>query len=126
MKIGPVDGGSQSEEVRRQREPVSVRNEAEKRTDPKDEVVISQTARQRAENAARQENVDPALARIREAAGEVEAPEGGTDRLNVEMDLGEVREDRVERARQRIEDKYYDQPEVREKIARRITDDFLG
>lgn len=110
MKIGPVDnpdrpGGPENKGPRRH----DVRPDPERKEDSVD---ISDSARSLAEQSAAKESHETTSSDRIESLREVS-----------EMD---IRLDKVERARRRAESGYYDRPEVRQEIARRITDDFMA
>ncbi len=113
MKIGPVDNSERPagppEDSRR---PEPARPETSQQTNDTDSVEISESARSMSEQAASERTNDTTSADHTE-----------TSRETSEMD---ERADKVERARQRIESGYYDQPDVKADIARRIADDFAG
>lgn len=109
MKIGPVDSGDRPPKPDEQGER---RHDIRHDEKPKNDIVeISDSARSLSEQ--------PAAREIEESAP--------TDRQESQDEVSEVdsETDRVERARQRTESGYYDRPEVRREIARRIADDFM-
>jgi anti-sigma28 factor (negative regulator of flagellin synthesis) len=115
MKIGPVDSGDRPHrpDDREIRKPDP--NQSEPRSaNQTDKVEISSTAR----SLSKQKSQPP------EESGETPAAERSEDADEApEM---ENRADKIEQARQRIESGHYDSASVKEEIARRITDDFVG
>lgn len=115
MKIGPVDSGDRPlrpEEDERRR--ADVNRDARQQMNRTDKIEISEVARSLAEKTSSKP----------EETNEVSAADRA-EISNEAIDF-ENRQDRIERARQRIESGYYNSPEVRNEIARRITDDFAG
>jgi len=113
MKIGPVDNSERPagppEDKRR---PSPAQPETKQPTTDSDSVEISESARSMSEQAASERTNDTTSADHTESSRETS-----------EMD---ERAEKVELARQRMESGYYDRPDVKADIARRIADDFAG
>ena len=113
MKIGPVDNSERPDgPPEDNRRPKPVQPETQQKPRDTDSVEISESARSMSEQAASERTNDTTSADHTESSRETS-----------EMD---ERADKVERARQRIESGYYDRPDVKADIARRIADDFAG
>jgi anti-sigma28 factor (negative regulator of flagellin synthesis) len=113
MKIGPLDNsGRPAGPPDENRRPTPVQPESRKKTDETDSVDISESARSMSEQEASERTHDTTSADNTESSRETS-----------EMD---ERADKIEQARQRIESGYYDRPDVKAEIARRIADDFAG
>lgn len=113
MEIGPLDdSGRPAGPPEDDQKPTPVQPESEKRTDETDSVEISESARSMSEQEASERTHDTTSADNTESSCETS-----------EMD---EQADKMEQARQRIESGYYDRPDVRAEIARRIADDFAG
>ena len=110
MKIGPVDGRDRAaglgDENRRRPDAAP---EADRQAEPSDSVEISSSAR--------------ALSGQAPVGGPDEADETQFPDDQAPIDL---RRAKLEEAEKRIESGYYDRPEVRREIARRITDELMG
>ncbi len=110
MKIGPVNSGDRphgpGEEGRRRPQ---VQPDRQQKADA---VEISDSARSMSQQAASGDINDTTFA----------------DQIEASYDTFEtdIRADKVEQARRRMESGFYDRPNVREEIARRIVDDFKG
>jgi hypothetical protein len=115
MKIGPVDSGDrpsrpEDEEKRRS----DVNSDQQRQMNQTDKVEISSIARTLSEKTSPiSDEIDGTSAADQ------------TEDINDIRDL-ENRRDKIELARQRIESGYYESAEVKEDLARRITDDFIG
>ena len=113
MKIGPVDNSERPDgPPEDNRRPKPVQPETQQKPRDTDSVEISESARSMSEQAASERTNDTTSADHTESSREIS-----------EMD---ERADKIEQARQRIESGYYDRPEVKADIARRIADDFAG
>lgn len=113
MEIGPLDDtGRPAGPPEDDRQPTPVQPESDKRTDETDSGEISESARSISEQEASEGTHDTTSANNSESSCETS-----------EMD---ERADKIEQAKQRIESGYYDRPDVRAEIARRIADDFAG
>lgn len=114
MKIGPLDNGNgplKSEELRKRTpEDAACRNKAGK---TKDSVEISRNGRHLSDTA-----------RLYVTAGPVKSIEAKESPVTVESN--ELRNEKIDLARQRIESGFYNDSAVRQEIARRFTDDLLG
>ncbi len=122
MEIGPVDnwGRPSGPEDDKQRNNQPVTEGESKKSEPgKDSVEISPTGRRLAEEAGQAPQPSDV-----DSAGATE--ESKTEAEVEEVEQTDVRKQKIEQARQRIESGYYDQPEVKKEIARRITDDLAG
>lgn len=105
MKIGPVDSSDQ---------PVRP-DESNKRIT---EAQPEQTSSRKSEDAVQ---ISDDGRRLSEDAKNVEGESSASG-----VDDAEIRQEKVDLARQRLESGYYEKSEVKEKISRRITDEFLG
>jgi anti-sigma28 factor (negative regulator of flagellin synthesis) len=115
MKIGPVDNGNgpvRPEEDQKRNQDVAKEKPA--RSSREDSVTISESGKRLSEQS--RSSVRPAK------SDEIDQ---SNDNLNIK-DEEEVRTEKVEQARKRMESGHYDNPKVRREIARRITDDFIG
>lgn len=123
MKIGPVDHGGRpvrpEDEHRREEQTCSA---DQRDTRPKDSVEISPAGQSLLEES-RSPGVTETQAMPEPGPAEL------ADLLSAYVDDpkgSEIRQDKVDQARERAKSGYYDKPEVKEEIARRMTDDFLG
>lgn len=115
MKIGPADSGGRPQgldDKERRKNDVTPRETPG--TDSADNAERSQEARLPEEKTLQDTGDTDNVAPTDEFGGADEAAEI------------ENRADKIEQARQRMESGYYNSPEVKEEIARRITDDFAG
>ena len=112
MKIGPLDSGERPHRPEEERRRVDVDSDAQRRMNQTDRIEISSEARSLSEMTSPDE------------IGE--APPA--DRIEISNEIRDLenRLDKIEEANERIESGYYESVEVKEEIARRITDDFLG
>lgn len=124
MKIGPVDNWGRpsgpEDEQKRKIQPESG-SENPKPESSKDSVEISRSARLMSERVRLSEQLNRT-----DEAGRAPSRETIERAEGAELDETDVRQDKVEQARKRVESGHYDKPEVRKEIARRITDDFIG
>jgi len=113
MKIGPVDGGDRAaslgDESRRR---VDVQPKTPRQEEPPDSVEISSSARALSGQTPAGEPGE---------AEEADVPESPDDQNEMEL-----RRAKLDEAEKRIDSGYYDRPEVRQEIARRITDELMG
>jgi hypothetical protein len=113
MKIGPVDGGDRAaslgDENRRR---VDVQPKTPRQEEPPDSVEISSSARALSGQTPADQSGE---------AEEADAPESPDDQNEIEL-----RRTKLDEAEKRIESGYYDRPEVRREIARRIADELMG
>jgi len=115
MKIGPVDSGERPQRPdNEERRKIDVNPNEARPPDPTDKVEISREARSLSENTS---------AGPDETGEAASADDSGTTEDIHDL---ENRPEKIEQARERIKSGYYDSPEVKEEIARRITDDFAG
>lgn len=122
MKIGPVNSGerperSQNETQKREKAGA----EQEQRQNRSDSIDISKMARELAESSESVKNSN----RDASQPAPAELPEQ-LSAYTEEIEESQVREEKIEQAKQRIESEYYDSARVKEEIARRITDDVFG
>lgn len=114
MKIGPVDSGDRSHRPDEEKRKADVNPDAQRQMNQTDKVEISGAARSLSE---------------KELAASEETGRGGASELaSVRTEAADLedRQNKIEQARNRIESGYYESSEVKEEIARRITDDFVG
>ena len=114
MKIGPVDRWGPPpapEDDSKRNVPVRPEEEGPKTEADRDSVEISSMARVKADQAVPADAAQPPAENQEDDAA---------------ADESATRPEKIEEARQRMESGYYDKPEVRQEIARRITDDFVG
>lgn len=123
MRIGPVDSGGQPlqpENDPRRQKAASEMNRAAARESgsAEDSIEISRQAWE----MARQENESEAPD---ETVGQDKTVPTSND--EVKMDGQETdRSDKLDQIKERTVDGYYNRPEVKDKAARRIADDFMG
>ncbi|MEE9441122.1 MAG: hypothetical protein V3V99_00435 [candidate division Zixibacteria bacterium] len=122
MKIGPVDSGGRPErpqnETQRRDKAGSEQNRRQNRSDSID---ISKSARELSEYAESNKSANRDVPQP--------APADLPEQLSAyteEIEESQVREEKVEQAKQRVESGYYDSARVKEEIAKRITDDVFG
>ncbi len=124
MKIGPVDNRGQPSGANDQQKSKIQPESGSEKPGPEpseDSVEISRSARLMSERIRLSEQSNRTDKAGRAPSREmIERAEGA------ELDETEIRQDKVEQAKKRVESGHYDKPEVREEIARRITDDFVG
>jgi anti-sigma28 factor (negative regulator of flagellin synthesis) len=122
MKIGPVGntGRPTGPEDEKQRKNQAVTDSERQGSEArKDSIEISESGRQKAEQVQSSESITRARSTEETRENSEEVKESNTEKT-------EVRQDKVEQAKERIESGYYNRPEVKKEIARRITDDFAG
>lgn len=127
MEIGPNKDGYQPENVYRQVGHANHRRISDgPNTEPEDQVEMSEAARLKAPGVENLKDATQTLEEIRRAAGNIDGIESGTTgKLKIGFDLETMRAEKVEEARRRIEEGFYNNAEVWKVIARRVIDDFL-
>ncbi len=115
MKIGPLDSGDRPQRPDEdERRKADVNRDARQQMNQTDKIEISEVAR------SLSEKVSPKSEETNEVSS-VDSAEVSNEAVEFEN-----RQEMIDQARQRIESGYYNSPEVRSEIARRIADDFAG
>lgn len=123
MKIGPLDHGNRPQrpdDEHHKGVAQDPRKQKQDRLNQTDSIQISPSGRHMAENPR-------SAAESSTARTDAPPPADLPPELSAytdETEASSVRPEKVEQARKRVESGHYDKPEVKQEIARRITDDF--